>query len=408
MAYCFSSSCSAHDLSVAIGAFSKEICPALSQDVVRSTRWSSVDSPPELRRRQDRRDTISASMARTMAVASRDSTASEGQQDEADTSSTPSSGNSTSGSGGLSTGAKAGIAIAAVLGVAIIAAGIFIWLRRRRRSPLKSSSLETGKRRTSKKERLRQQQIDEEHKKEQAQLQLQLQQMQQQLQKQKLQEQEVKQKRVLKEEQQQKEESKYVAELFEMPGWMPERQTPVNELADTGQPRYEMMTEANTAEMGPGFPEMDDDDHHFYANYPRRSRSYTAELSGGTPVLDDSGSSDDGELTPLKRSHSDCGPIISPATHASSSSGGGVLSPFEVSPPTATVPGLVFSRGDWRSGGGAQVPTSRRSPHPAIPLGLTVDTGRARAATGKRSKGQRVRAIVPGDIATDRQRDAWA
>jgi hypothetical protein len=341
-----------------------------------------------------------------MAIVGRDSTASE-TQNLSETTSAPSAENGTTGSGGLSTGAKAGIAIAAVCGVAIIAVGFFLYLRRRRRNPRKSSSLETGNKHTSRQQRQRQKQLDKQHKQEQEQLQQQLQQMQLQLQKQKLEEQEARQKQLLKELKDQEEESKYVAELFELPGWMPERRTPVNELADTGQPRYEMITEANTAEMAGGPLDMDNEDDHIYGHFPRRSRSYTAELSGGTPIPPDP--EEDEEMTPLKRSQSDGGPIISPADHTSPNSRR-VFSPYDVSPPTATVPGLVFSRGDWRSGGGFQVPTSslNSSRHPAIPLGLSLDPGPARVVTGKRSKGQRLGGWVPGDIASQGRREAWA
>jgi hypothetical protein len=337
-----------------------------------------------------------------MAIARRGNEASENQQRAEEKASVSTFDKRTTGSAGLSTGAEVGIAIAAVAVVALIAGGIFIYLRRRKPSIRKVTSLEAGKKPTSRKERQRQKQLDAAHKKEQEQLQQQLQQMQQELQQQKLQEQEA---RKMKLEQQQKEESKYVAELFELPGWMPERQpTPMNELADTGQPRYEMMTEANTAEMGSGYPEREDDDDRIYDHYPRRSRSYTAELSGGIPVIaHDSSTDDDGELTPLKRSHSDSGPIISPADHISHQ----MRSPFDISPPTATIPGMVFSRSDWRSGGGAQVQTPVRSPmHPAVPLGLTVDTTRALAATGKRAKGQGV-GMPSADIASERRREAW-
>lgn len=382
---CFSSSCGLNEFQLAISLLAGEICPSdAARDIINSARCASVDVSSELRRRLERRNTLPGNAARTMAIASRDS--------------------SEKGSSGLSTGAKAGIAIAAVFGVAIIAAGIFFYLRQRRRAPQrarKNSSVEAGSRQMSRQERQRQKQIDKQHKKEQEQLQQQLQQMQQQLQKEKQQQQEARQKQIEKEQREQAEESKYVAELFELPGWMPERRTPVNELADTGHQRYEMMTEANTAELGGGSPEMDIEDDHPYGHFTRRSRSFTAELSAA-PRLDSS--RDDEELLPLKRSQSDGGPIISPADHLA----GRVLSPFDVSPPTATMPGLVFSGGDWRSGGGAQVPSSSVTAHPAVPLGLTLDTGSPRPATGKRIKGQGIGPKIPGDITSERRREMWA
>jgi hypothetical protein len=185
-----------------------------------------------------------------------------------------------------------------------------------------------------------------------------------------------------------------VAELFELPGWMPERRTTVNELADTGHPRYEMMTEANTAELGGGSPEMDIEDDHLYGHFPRRSRSFTAELSAAQRPDSLDG---DGELMPLKRSQSDGGPIISPADHLA----GRVLSPFDVSPPTATIPGLVFSRVDWPSGGGAQIPSSSVNAQPAIPQEGSLDTVSPWPAVGKRSKGQGIGSKIPGDIASE-------
>jgi hypothetical protein len=381
---CFSSSCGLNEFPLAMDVLAGGICPSDAVGIIiDSARCRSVEAT-ELRRRRDRRNNLPRNAARTMAIARRDS--------------------SDQGSSGLSAGAKAGIAIAAVCGVAIIAVGVFLYLRQRRRTPRnarKNSSLETGNRQMSRQERQRQKQLDKEHKKEQEQLQQQLQQMQQQLQKEKQHEQEARQKQILKEQREQAEESKYVAELFELPGWMPERRTPVNELADTGHPRYEMITEANTAELGGGSPEIDIEEDHPYGHYPRRSRSYTAELSAAPgPNLPD----DDEERMPLKRSQSDGGPIISPADHLA----GRVLSPFDVSPPTATMPGLVFTKGDWRSGGGAQVPSSSVNAHPAIPLGLSLDAPSSRPATGKRSKGQGIGPRTPGGVTSEGRREVWA
>ena len=380
---CFSSSCGLSDLPIDIGIFSREIYPS-------TISRGEIDSlSGELRRYRVRRDTLLRSVARTMSITNGESIALE-TQSILETTSAPSTDNGTNGSSGLTIGAKAGIAIAAVCSVAV---GVLLYLRWRRRNLRKNSSLETGNRQTSRHRRRRQKQQDKQHKQDQKQLQ---QQRQHQLQKEKLQLQEEKQKQLFKTQKQQHEESKYVAELFELPGWMPERRTPVNELADTGRPRYEMTADEIIAELDGGSLEIDNENYHIYGRHFQRSSSYTTEVSGRTPVPPGP-ADDDEELPPLNRSQLDGRPIISPISPVSpvdhiSPDFRRVFSPLDVSPSTPTIPGMVFSRDDWRLGGSAQLPTSSLNPNfdPATPLGLSIDTRRPGGITGKRSKGQRV------------------
>lgn len=398
------------DFENAIGIFTRDICPSRATQEI-------IDSA---------------------GVSSRDITAAE-IQERAEKTPTPSN-NDTGGSSRLSTGTLAGIAIAAACGVGVIAIGIFLYLRRKRKPGKKKSSVEGGKVRISRPQqqdegagkrqisRPRQQQQqphqkeeaakwpspkrqqqkkeqDTEHKQEQKQLQQQLQKMQDQLRKKKLKEEDKKQKKVDKEQSEEKEERKYVAELFELPGWMPERQNTMNELADTGHPRYEMSTEANTAELSGGTPVRDNNEGRPYEHYPRRFRSYTAELAGASVHLSDD------ELTPLKRSHSDGWTPVSSTEHVSPDYGQ-VHSPCEVSPPTATVPARAFFRGDWRSGEGDPAAVQPLNPHPPIPLGLDTSARGLVQSAGRRAKGRRgggvmVAGRVTGDADPEAGREAW-
>jgi hypothetical protein len=308
MACCLSSSCGATDLSVALSIFATEICPPTTgPSIINTSRCNLANPPPELRGQLERPTSLAKNGATTSTISKRDSAS-----------------NTTS----LSTGAKVGIVVAAVCAVAIIALVVFLYIRRKRNPPNRMASPKRGPKQPMK-------QQDEEELLQLQQLQLELQQQQEEIQQQKL-------------EQKQQEERKYVAELQELPSWMPEREVKATELADTGLQRYEMMTEANTAELPGGTPVQDNADERLFVENRRRSRSYTAELSAGTPVQN---TADEGsDSISLKRSRSDAGPIISPLDHLQPDAGR-VLSPFDVSPPTATVPRQVFSSGDWRTTG---------------------------------------------------------
>ena len=297
-----------------------------------------------------------------MTIRSRDSTASETHSILA-TAWGRSTDNDTNGSSDPSTGAKAGIAIAAIYGVAM---GVFLYLCWRRRNLRKTSSLESGNDHTSRQQWPPQKQLDKQHKHEHKQLQSQ---RQYQLQNAKLKLREARQKQLLKGQKEQYEESKSVAELFQLPGWMPERRTLVNELADTGQPRYKITTEEIIAEPDGGCLQMDNENHHIYGHHPWRPRYYTTEISRGTPVPPDP-ADDDEELPPRDRSRSDGGSIISPISPADHMPDfRRAFSLFDVSPSTPTMPGTVFSRDDWRLGKGAQLPTPSLYPNlePATP-----------------------------------------
>jgi hypothetical protein len=308
MACCLSSSCGATDLSIALSIFATEICPPTTgPSIINTSRCNLANPPPELRDKLEWPTLLVKNGARTSTISKRDSAS-----------------NTTR----LSRGAKVGIAVAAVCGVAIIALVVFLYIRRKRHPPNRKVSPKRGPKQPIK-------QQDEEEPLQLQQLQLELQQQQEEIQQQKL-------------EQKQQEERKYVAELQELPGWMPEREVKATELADTGRQRYEMMTEANTAELSGGTPVQDNADRRLFVENRRRSRSYTAELSAGTPVQNTA--EEDSNSISLKRSRSDTGPIISPLDHLQPDPVR-VLSPFDVSPPTATVPGQVFSSGDWRTTG---------------------------------------------------------
>lgn len=314
------------------------------------------------------------------------------------------------GSTGLSGGAIAGIAIAAICGVAALAVGIFLYFRLRKRSPPRSrlDSLEGGSQTSFKSK----QQIQEEkqHRDEEEQLQQQLQQMQLQLQDQKVREQEMEQKQLVREQQNLHEESRYMAEFHELPGWLPNPSDDPCELADTCSPRYEMMTQANTAELCSGDPtqcaialeqlrqaipaELCSGDPQQCAialerlHQMQRTHSNTPELSG-EPPFDIAAAAAAIMAAPRKRSLSDAGPVIS-ATVSPESNGRAAFSPIELTPPLAPVPRIVFTDGDWRSmGSGATIPMSSFNSHPAIPLGLSLGAGGSPVGSkGRVGKGQ--------------------
>jgi hypothetical protein len=295
-------------------------------------------------------------------------TPSETEHNILETRSTPSPtpSNAMNESTGLSGGATAGIAIAVVCGVAAVAVGFFLYFRLRKRSPRsRLNSLEGGSQTSIKSKQ--QLQEEKQHRDEEEQLQQQLQQMQLQLQDQKVREQEMEQKQLVREHQELQEESRYMAEFHELPGWLPDPSDAPCELADTCCPRYEMMTQANTAELCSGDPEQCaialERLHHL-----RRSRSNTAELSGEPPF---DAAAARLLASPRKRSLSDAGPVISATV--SPESNGRAFSPIELSPPLAPLPRIVFTDGDWRTmGSGATIPMSSFNSHPAIPLGLSL------------------------------------
>jgi len=149
---------------------------------------------------------------------------------------------------------------------------------------------------------------------------------------------------------------KEVAGLHELPGCVPEPEVTVTELADTHISMYEMMTQANTAELSGGTPVRSRGDESLFQKYARRSRSHTLEASLRMPQRPQAARFTFQSYR--KRTRSDTVPIVSPLER-SRSDAGRIFSPVEVSPLSGTAQEQVFSMAQWRrTVSGAALPAS--------------------------------------------------